>query len=575
MQSISREASPPELSEPPALFFALDRNMKIESVGSDSPSFDRHSHGENVRIVEDVLSSRKEDVVNSLNAAFNGQPSEICIKQESEGRVFHYELHCLPDVHGVGRSIGCLLINRSAQETYRSRTDARIYELDLIGQAVRAFGETRDLTEILRIILLAVTAGPGLGFNRGFILLSNSSDECLWGCIATGPSSAQEAGIIWQDLSKKPHSLDEIFRMYKSSDHMKDIHVNKLISSIRIPLSDDSNVIVRAVRNKHPVILGPEVTQDESNRDLHDRFGVDYMAVIPLYSQEALQGVILADNMITRIPISNSDLRILEILARYASDAIENSRLYSELEQQIGLLKEANEKIIRSRENLVRAERLSGVAEMALDVAHEVRNPLTIIGGYANARLRKIPPDDDSRDILELISEQVSRIETVLDRFSSVVAFREKEEREIPLDHLIQETLGMLSGDENLNSPSLIMADDIREMTVLIDKDLFHQALMVVLREAARIAGGMNNIAINVEKHFDSAMIFISGGDDCEKFAEIFYSGLRSSNGDNRCQEMAVALEILQHYGGDVGIGSSGGLHGRLYVEIPLCREEA
>ena len=575
MQSISREASPPELSEPPALFFALDRNMKIESVGGDTLSFDRHWHGENVQIIEDVLSSRKEDVVNSLNAAFNGQLSEICIEQESKGRKFHYELHCLPDVRGVGRSIGCLLINRSAEETYRSRTDARIYELDLIGQAVRAFGETRDLTEILRIILLAVTAGPGLGFNRGFILLSNSSDGCLWGCIATGPSSAQEAGIIWQDLSKKPHALDEIFRMYKSSDHMKDIHVNKLISSIRIPLSDDSNVIVRAVRNKHPVILGPEVMQDESNGDLHDRFGVDYMAVVPLYSQEALQGVILADNMITRRPISNSDLRILEILARYASDAIENSRLYSELEQQIGLLKEANEKIIRSRENLVRAERLSSVAEMALDVAHEVRNPLTIIGGYANARLRKIPPDDDSRDVLELISEQVSRIETVLDRFSSVVAFSEKEERKIPLDHLIQETLGMLSGDENLNSPSLIMADDIREMTVLIDKDLFHQALMVVLREAARIAGGMNNIAINVEKHFDSAMIFISGGDDCEKFAEIFYSGLRSSNGDNRCQEMAVAFEILQHYGGDIGIGSSGGIHGRLYVEIPLCREEA
>ena len=119
------------------------------------------------------------------------------------------------------------------------------------------------------------------------------------------------------------------------------------------------------------------------------------------------------------------------------------------------------------------------------------------------------------------------------------------------------------------------MADDIWEMTVFIDKDLFHQAMMVVLREAARIAGGMNNIAINVERYCDSAMIFISGGDDCEKIAEIFYSGLRSSNEDNKCQEMAVALEILQHYGGDIGIGSSGGIHGRLYVEIPLCREEA
>lgn len=575
MPSFSKKAGPRELCESPALFFALDRNMKIENISGDTLAFAGQSHGEGVQIVDDILSSRKEDIVNSLNSAFDGRPSELCFREESGEQVSHHDLHFLPNIGGGGDSIGCLLIDRSTEETYRSRINARIYELDIIGQAVRAFGETRNLTEILRIILLAVTAGPGLGFNRGFILLSNASDGCLWGCIATGPSSPEEAGIIWRDLSKKPLPLDEVLRMYKSSDDMKDIHVNGLISSIRIPLSDDSNVIARAVRNRHPMIIGPEVMQDESNRDLREKFGVDYMAAVPLYSQGSLQGVILADNMITRKPISYSDLKILEILARYASDAIENSSLYSELEQQIGLLKEANEKIMKSRENLVRAERLSGVAEMALDVAHEVRNPLTIIGGYANARLRKISPDDNSRSILELISKQVSRIETVLDRFSSVVALGQKEEGKIPLEDLIQEMLGMLSSEENLDSPSLRMADDIRKDTIFIDKGLFHQALMVILGEAARIAGGIGNIVLSVERYCDSVMIFITGGDDCAKFAEIFYSGLRSSKGDKGCQEMAVALEILQHYGGDIGIGSSGGLHGRLYVEVPLCREEA
>ncbi len=574
MTPISKEANPRELSGSPVLFFALDRNTNIECIESKILAFVRQSHGESVRMVDDILSSRKEDVINSLETAFNGRPSELRFMLESEGRIFHYALHCLPDIHGSEGSIGCLLIDRSAEETYRSRIDSKIYELDIIGQAVRAFGETRNLKEILRIILLAVTAGPGLGFNRGFILLTNASDQCIEGCIATGPSSPEEAGIIWQDLSKKPLALDEVLRLYKSSNDIKDIHVNKLISSIRIPLSDDSDVIARALKNRHPVILGPEVMQDESNRDLREKFGVDYMAVVPLHSRDSLQGAILADNMITRKPISHSDLKILEILARYASDAIENSRLYGELEQQIELLKDANEKIIKSRENLVRAEKLSSVAEMAVEVAHEVRNPLTIIGGYANARLRKISPDDSSRDVLEMISENVSRIETVLDRFTSVVAVSEREEEKIPLDNLIQETLGMLSGDESPNSPFLVMAEDVRKKAIFIDKDLFHQALMVILREAARIAGGMQNIAINVEKYRDFAMIFLTGGDDCPKFAEIFYSGLKSSKGDNRCQEMAVALEILRHYGGDIGIGSAKGVHSRLYVKIPLCMEK-
>jgi hypothetical protein len=37
---------------------------------------------------------------------------------------------------------------------------------------------------------------------------------------------------------------------------------------------------------------------------------------------------------------------------------------------------------------------------------------------------------------------------------------------------------------------------------------------------------------------------------------------------------MAGALEILRHYGGDIGIGSAKGVHSRLYVKIPLCMEK-
>ncbi len=310
-----------------------------------------------------------------------------------------------------------------------------------------------------------------------------------------------------------------------------------------------------------------------ANDEIRKKFGVEYMAVVPLISRETLQGVILADNLITKKPITSNDIKILEIFARYASDAIENSRLYGRLEQQISRLKEANEKIIQSRENLIKAEKLSSVAKMALDVAHEIRNPLTVIGGFANNHLRKIGPEDASRKICEIISKQATRIENALDRFSSVVQLSEKKEGRFNLANLLKEIIAMVSPGENQEIPKLIINSDAEPIDIFIDQGLFNQALMVILRNAAEIAGGIGKIRIRLERAEKSGLIFIESADYHTKFAEEFYRVVRIGRGEMKYQEMAVSLEILQYYGGGIGMLSNDQERARVYVDIPLYKE--
>jgi len=551
-----------EKSEFDAGEFASIEDLKLVLPGDESC------------LIRKILLHSPDSVINALNMAFLGRGAKIRFNVDSQGNTSCYELHCFPNHGSVLPSVGCFLIDRTFEEYDKASKDSRIYELDLVSQAVRAFAETRNLSEILRIILLAVTAGKGLGFNRGFILLSDDSRESLWGCMATGPSSPEEAGKIWKELSQRPLTFDEILRLYKDGG-AEDAQVNRMILSIRVPLSGNTDFIARAALEKKSVITGPEMILNEQDRALRDRFGVANLAVVPLITRDSLQGVILADNIITKKPILESDLNLLQIFARYASDAIENSRLYGKLEHQVELLKDANEKIIGSRENLVRAEKLSSVGRMALEVAHEVRNPLTIIGGYANLRLRKLPADDESRHVLELISLQARRIEKTLDRFSSVVRMSEKKEDKFPIIELVRETLGMLASESDSNLPEHKFDDEAAGLMVFVDKGLFHQAMMVVLREAARIAGGMRNIVLDIERDEDSVMIFIQAGENNPNFAENFYGGLRKGKEEERYQNMAVALEILRHYGGDIGIGASRGIYGRLFIQIPLWEEKS
>jgi signal transduction histidine kinase len=296
--------------------------------------------------------------------------------------------------------------------------------------------------------------------------------------------------------------------------------------------------------------------------------------VAPLISRDKWLGVIIADNLITKKPISTSDLKLLEIFARYASDAIDNTHLHGRLQRKIARLKEANEKIIQTRENLVRAEKLSGVSKMALMVAHEIRNPLTVIGGYANARLRKIEEDPENKRIYEIISRQAGRIENTLDRFSSIVSLSEKQDGEFDFCELVTETLKTLSSVVSETMPSVDTDVSVKDRKIVVDQGLFFKAMMAVFKNASSISGGFSRLKVGIKKNYDSAVILIGRDMEPETFADDFVKAMRVGQRDLTSQEMSVALEILKHYGGDLNTGSSEGPKGWISVEFPLTRED-
>ncbi len=362
------------------IFFRLGNNERIADPCCQGSHFAGQRIDSEPDVIRRLIPFDSFDVMASVKTAQDGLPSMTRYVLKRESGEVHCELHCFPCPSMIPGEVACFLLDRTAEAAAATRLEHKVSTLDIINQVIKAFAETHNLSDVLRIILLGVTAGSGLGFNRGFILLSNEQRTQLWGCLATGPSTPEEAGKIWQDLARRKLTLEDTLRLYRSaSAEVDDIHVNRLVASLKISLADDTNFIVRAVREGRSLITSPENIYCPSSRQLAEKIGTDIMAVVPLFSHEYLQGVLVADNLITAKPISQSDLSVLEIFARYAADAIENSRLYGKLEQQIYRLREANEKIVQSREHLIKAEKLSSVAKMALEVAHEIRNPLTVL----------------------------------------------------------------------------------------------------------------------------------------------------------------------------------------------------
>ncbi len=169
-----------------------------------------------------------------------------------------------------------------------------------------------------------------------------------------------------------------------------------MVKKLKIPLSDERNSLIWSMLNKEAL----SITKGTKKRDedLFQLLGSNQLAVTPLVSKDKMLGVIVPDNLITQKPIDDDDVKLLSICAHHASVAIENSQLYKELRKKIRKLAEANKKIAESTTRLLKVERLSALGQITSQVAHELRNPMTVIGGFARSLLRKMEEGSSDHD---------------------------------------------------------------------------------------------------------------------------------------------------------------------------------
>ncbi|OGB60660.1 MAG: hypothetical protein A2Y94_03460 [Caldithrix sp. RBG_13_44_9] len=483
------------------------------------------------------------------------------------GRIIYVDLisSVLRNEEGMPIGHSVMMKDISARKGLELELRRTILELSKLNELNEILYTTYVLDDILRIILIAITAGEGLKFNRAFLLLRNTATDILEGHIAIGPANESEAKRIWMELQDRIRTLKEIVKEYEVDLQGSDREINEIVRRIAVPCREDENILIQALhqRKAYHVVKG-KITQlkkyrfDIDGHSLIDILGNDTFLIVPLFTKKEPLGIIIADNKFTRRDIREDDIGALRFFANQASMAIENAMLYDRLEDRIHELQDAYKKLETSSNRLVTAERLAAVGKMAASVAHEIRNPLVSVGGFARLLERKLPRNEELHKYASIIIQQVDHLEYILNNILSVASPRKPRYSAFDIHRVLHQLLNIMDDIIHKRKVKVVLQFQCKESLVLGDEKMIFQAMLNVLKNAMEALSDERTLTLKTEcdKKYVKISLHDSGRGISRENLEKIYDPFFTTKTEGTGLGLAVVRQIIEDHHGKIEIHS-------------------
>jgi PAS domain S-box-containing protein len=226
-------------------------------------------------------------------------------------------------------------------------------------------------------------------------------------------------------------------------------------------------------------------------------------------------------------------------------------------------------KIKRLEDEILRVETLAALGEMAATVAHEVRNPLGGIGGFAALLKRELVGDEAK---VRLVDKIIAGVNTLNLTVTALLDYTRREQlnlRTIPLVRLIDESVEYERADRTETSVNVEITVEIadRDLPVTCDPHLMRQVLLNLLRNSreAMVDGGRITIrggAASAGGDEAETAVYIEVADTGhgiaaevrDKIFQPFFSTKHKRNGSGL--GLASVWKTVQAHGGEITVSS-------------------
>jgi PAS domain S-box-containing protein len=466
----------------------------------------------------------------------------------------------------LGENLGHFVKRVRAERALREK----VLTLSLLKSLGDALQSCKNLSQTAYVFLTGVTAEQGLGFNRALFFVIDDERKRLRGMMAVGPATLDEAARIWSSLGHDSEEFSRLLRDFSRIDLLQDTQLNRLTRQQAISCADESCFHAAFVDGTPKAMRLDELPDCQEKRMLGG-LGIGTFAVSALSVAGELTAVLIVDNFVTGRPITDGDLRFLDLMARTTQGHLENLRLYEELERKVESLKRSNELLQEHRTRLAKLQQLGALGEMAASVAHEIRNPLVSIGGFARSLFEDRSIDDAARPYLKIIVDEVSRLEKVVTNLLNYAKPMRAKYRTVSLREVIQQAITIIEPEFTDSGLQIVTRLDRSGDKVWIDPHLIRHMLLNLMNNAHRAMKPGGRLTISTRMTADQIRIAVRDTgkgiprQNHEKIFEPFFTTRSAGTGLG----LAIVQNIVKSHGGGITLKSKAGSGTTFLITLP------
>lgn len=221
------------------------------------------------------------------------------------------------------------------------------------------------------------------------------------------------------------------------------------------------------------------------------------------------------------------------------------------------------------KERLAQSESLNNLGQLAASIAHEIRNPMTSLKGFAQL-MEKETSDRGSRYI-RIIEQELDRIDKILNEFLTLSKPKQLDIETIEANKIIQDILDFMSPQALLTSIKIVFEKQA-PLYFEADRLLTKQLLIDSIKNAIEAMQDGGTIHVALVKKEDEVIISVQDegeGMDLEKlpmYFEAFYTTKENGTGLG----LAHAAQVMKDLNGRIEIDNNLSGGASFYYYFPL-----
>lgn len=230
------------------------------------------------------------------------------------------------------------------------------------------------------------------------------------------------------------------------------------------------------------------------------------------------------------------------------------------------------------QEKVRRGERLASLGRLAAGVAHEIRNPLSSIRGFAQYFRNRFKDREEELEYASIMVKEVDRLNRVITELLDFARPKEPHREPHSLENIFDQSLRLLQPELAKKQVEVERDFEPHLPLVRVDRDQISQAILNLLLNSLESIDAGGKIRVRLGKRGSPPRVLLDISDtgrgipqeDLGKVFEPFFSTKRKGTGLG----LAVVHQIVESHGGDITLESREGMGTTFRITLPLGEDK-